>query len=332
MYKDFNSSTLKLPVLLEMDGEFDVSILDFSPLEVQLLRLGSQEFKEFIYNSSEIIDDNPLVDYNYRFFLDIERNLRFESSMKYVVIPLNKLKKADNYDDLNYTLQLPYHVLQILSPSRMVILEQIEFEILENGKIIDSGSSRMYSVNTFEQYPQSKIAIHNIDHANKIINLFSKFKTSQPFKTSLESFLISFEMSYYSMQLVTLLISFESLINGDRELSYRLKRGITILCGKDIESCKNIFSNLGKCYALRSNIVHGEKYDPKLVHTYLPFLISLASRYLIELLSVAPISKEDLNKKFNEIGYGMQNSISQDSKNLIPNVDVYILVHSSVLK
>lgn len=323
MHVDLNSNYLKIPVFIEKEGLFDISSLNFVPLGLNLYRLESTEFKHYIEEASLATHEgNSLFDYNYRSFKRFTDDLQNHNSELFVAIPVDPVQKQVNYADINNMLQLPYHLMQIICPSRFGIKAQVEFEVHENGKIHDNGMTSIYTINTFEAYPIDKIKVDNINDANLIISRFRNYRNSQPFKSALESYITSFNMTYYSMQFLNLLMCFESLIVGPQELSYRLKRGVSVMCGVNLESCKKIFKNLGKCYDLRSKIVHGEEYNLADIHRYIPYLISLASRYLIEFVSNESISKTDLNNNLNVLGFGMRNEITNNRLDLIPNLQV----------
>lgn len=61
MYKEDKSHELKIPVLMESEGNFDISKLDYTPLNVNVLKIDSDEFKMYIKNNSIKDDGNVFL-------------------------------------------------------------------------------------------------------------------------------------------------------------------------------------------------------------------------------------------------------------------------------
>lgn len=314
MNNEENATNIEIITLIEPNNEFDISILNFKPLGVKLLKIDSQEFNTFLETYAIITRDGIPSTHHQTIFNQLMEESH--NTIPFAVVPDSIIKMA-NYAKLNQSLFLPYQILQIISPSKLFVKSQLSFDVDRDNKILHNGLIRTYHDNSYHSYPDKKINIENIEVANKLIEKFSRMREIKPFKTSMESYINSFEMSHYSMQFLNLIMSFEGLIEGPNELSYRLKRGIAILCGTSIDSCENIFSNITKAYSLRSKIAHGENPDLKLVHQYLPYFIYLASRFLIELLNHEFSDKTKLNKLLNQSGYNSASSLSTIHEELI---------------
>lgn len=326
MYPVRNNSFLELVTLSEPENEFDISQLDFSPLGVIVSKIDSQFFTDKIRLYSERENDENVFHYNYRMF-----NNMLEKAYKqtpYVVVPIDDISIQEDYSDLNWMLQLPYHILQVICPSRFYISSQHTFQVIGENKLHEQARVTEYLDKSFGSYPESKFHIDNIEAANELIALFQQMKNNKPFKVGLSIFLSSFDMSHYSMQFLNIIMAFESLIHGPQELSYRLKRGIAILCGGNTESCTNIFKNLSKSYNLRSKIAHGEEFDTNKINEYLPYLINLGASYLQELLWQRVDDKEMLNSKLTQLGYGQRNQIFEGYTQKILNQLNHNLIQS----
>lgn len=317
MYRDYKSNKIKIPVLLEREGEFDLSKLDFKPIGVEVVEINSMEFVRFFIKHSKKNKKHDFFDYNTRSFRSILD--KSYDGIPYVCIPDDKLEIQDNYDDLNYQLQLPYQILQILSPSRLFIKARVDFELIERNILHDQGSTTVYSDRSYAKYPVEKIKIRSLKQSNKLIASFQNRKEDPLLKNCLDHFMSNFDISHYTMQFLSLITSLESLVEGGTELSYRLKRLIAIISGDTPKTAQNIFKNLSSCYSLRSKFTHGEKYDISKFHKYLPYLIFLTSRTIIELLSHDTISRKDLNKKATQLGFGNQNELTKNYTKLYPN-------------
>ncbi len=329
MNKELKTSLLKLPIIIESEGSFDISQLDFSSLGIKVLKMMSPEFMEFITQNSFEHEGKKAFSYNFRSFQSLNEELHNTTS--FVSIPLDAITKQEDYAELNYQLQLPYHILQILSPSKIQIKEQVHFDVSDMNEL-NSSSATVYNFKSTFSYPNKNINIPNIEGANKLIEKYSRLKDTTPFKVASESYLTCFEINFYHMQFLSLIMTMESIVQGSQELSYRLKRGIAIICGRDKDSSKRIFDNLSKVYKLRSKIAHGDKYDLETIHGYIPFLINLASLYLFELLNHEIQDKKSLNDKLTEIGFGQGQLLSNNYERIVVDEELFNKVNEIEFK
>ena len=76
-------------------------------------------------------------------------------------------------------------------------------------------------------------------------------------------------------------------------------------------------------YDLRSKIVHGSEYDFEKVIEYLPYMQSIVSRMIIEIVLLNIMSIDELNRKLTFAGFGDKNSFSHDYKKMTLNITSY---------
>lgn len=132
------------------------------------------------------------------------------------------------------------------------------------------------------------------------------------------------------MSYLDLCISLESIVNGNSELLYKIRRNVAILCGKSEADSWTLFKNIDKIYKLRSQIVHGEDYKIELIEKYLPYLINLVSRLIIEIISLNVKEKNTLNDKMTSIGFGDKIKISSEYKYFQFNPEVLLSIEEEL--
>jgi hypothetical protein len=136
----------------------------------------------------------------------------------------------------------------------------------------------------------------------------------------IDNYAASFYQWKNAVAYLLLCICLESISEGSEQISYRIKRNISIINGEDIKECRRIFGEVGKIYGLRSKIAHGEDFKEELVESYLPYLRSLVSSTIIEVLTHRIEKREKLNEIINELGFGAKTNISS---NYDPDLPTY---------
>ncbi len=306
-----NIEEIIIPVL---DGShFDLSKFNFSKYGVKIYNTESEHLKNYVkslnisnfeYNIEiiERINSDKIDNYHELYALVLER-------------PFNK------YD--NKLLENIWKLLLILYPSKLQILYELIFSKV---------SDKEYS---FHGYSSKRISHNNDpllfaseDDISKVNEFISKYlervDCDNYIGLAIENYITSFFSSHIHFQYINLFMSLENIIYGPNELTYRLKRGIAILCGEEAFNSNIIFNNLNKMYLLRSKIVHGEEYDQKKVKEYIPYLKALVSRTIIELIIHNISSTKILNNKLTEIGYGDRNKLSDDWKYYDFNIRIIV--------
>lgn len=164
-----------------------------------------------------------------------------------------------------------------------------------------------------------------LEEINEYIRLvFDRLNLTNYIGIAIENYLTSYSASHIHYQYLTLCIALESIISGNQELIYRIRRSVAILCGKDLFNCHRIYDNLNKLYTLRSKIIHGESFDYKKVAEYLPPLKSIVSRTIIELLIHNIPTNTELNLKITEVGFGDRTKISESWKHFTLNIITHV--------
>lgn len=291
----------------------DLSKFDFGFIDLQILDIESEEFKQFI---TEL---NPKFDtQNFNFFQSIINDSHdIKDNKRFAVFKRNY---KEDYDARN--LYLAYQLLLIIFPSELIIEHSVSFQDEEGFVQRLSMSSRPnnYSYEyDYLYYDEEKLPL-----INEFIELtFERTKNTSYIGLAIENYINSYSASHLHFQYITFCMALETIVPGPQELSYRLKRAVAILCGKDLNSCRRIFKNIQAIYQVRSKIVHGEKYDLKTIEPYLIYLNSIVSLLIIELLVHNIENNISLNEKITEIGYGNRNILSENWKEFKLNSIAY---------
>ncbi len=280
----------------------DVSVLDFSKLNLRFIKFNSPEFTKIIHNTlsnpehfedfrEQINDDNSNPD-----SLQVLTPIDFRK-----VVPENILFKVRN-------------MLRLLFPSR-VTLSYLQKYSLEDGDIrlqMQTDYSIKPIVYEDQYYNYLTVYDHEIKSINAFITIFmERFDSINYVKPTLNAYLSSFFQNFHTMEYLDLCIGLESLVKARSELKYRMRRNIAVLLAPNVEFAENIYHNIGKIYNLRSAIVHSGSYEEEKVLEYLPYLRCLISRIITEVISHNIPSLDELNFILTSKGFGDGKTISE---------------------
>lgn len=290
----------EIPVL--KNSTYDLSKFDFSAFSIRILNVQSDEFKEYIRNLNPGFEKG-----NFSFFDLIIENIHHEVDCRFAIV-------KDDYKQFSkQEIYNVYTILLILFPSGLQIENIVHFVEEENFVQRSSMSSLETKYTAVDNYLYFDDEL--LEEANEFINLvFQSINFNNYIGLSIENYLNSFNVSHLHFSYIALCMSLENLISGNQELSYRLKRTTSILCGNTEENSSLIFKNLGKIYNLRSKIVHGEIYTPQEIYTKIEYLQNLVSRTLIELLIHNIPTNKDLDSITTTLGFGQRNRLSANWK------------------
>lgn len=291
---------------------YDLSKFDFSFKDIKIVDISSDEFDAYIEAQQPDFKDG-----NMSFPKSIIENIHGENDKRYAIIKNNPKENFDYNDILNV-----WKILLIIFPSDL----QIEYEIaytFEDGFFQRSYMSSYQKKGDYEYYLFSDD--EHLNEINEFIRLvFDRLNLTNYIGIAVENYLTSYSASHIHYQYLTLCIALESIISGNQELIYRIRRSVAILCGKDLSNCHRIYDNLNKLYTLRSKIIHGESFDYKKVASYLPPLKSIVSRTIIELLIHNIPTNTELNLKITEVGFGDRTKISESWKHFTLNIITHV--------
>jgi len=280
-------------------SNFDFSFKDISIFDVQ-----SADFEDYI---GKLQSDNK--EHNLRFVRDIQEKTHSEYDKKYAIVK-NNPKENYRYQDLLNVWKL----LLIIFPSDLIIEYIIYYDEADNG-FISSSTMSVWPKRITGEYPGELLLTteEDVPEINEFAKLyFERLNLENYIGISIENYITSFSASHLHYQYLELCIALECIINGNQELTYRLRRTVAILCGKDDGNCRIIYDNLNKLYALRSKIIHGEEYSISKVQEYLQPLQAIVSRTIIELIIHNTPNIKELNESITGIGFGDRIKISED--------------------
>lgn len=280
---------------------FDLTNFDFSCKGITIFDIQSQEFENYIEELEPHYKNHNLL-----FVNELREKIFSEYDKKYAIVKNNPLSDFKGED-----LTTVWKILLIIFPSDLQLDCIIHYDNSEG--LFQASHMSLYEKNMTGDYPGD--LLFSLDEYIPEINTFiskyfDRFKLLNYIGITIENYITSFSASHYHYQYLTLCIALESIIFGNQELTYRLRRCVTVLCGADKFNCDIIYQNLNKIYALRSKIIHGEKYDIKKVIEYLKPLKAIVSRTIIELIVHNIPTNKKLNEIINRLGFGERKSIS----------------------
>lgn len=302
---------MKITIPVLCNSLYDLNKFDFSFKDITIYDIESENFKKYIENQQP-----DFFKANFNFFESIKENIHFEYDKRYAIVKNNPKENFDYTDVINV-----WKILLIIFPSDLQIEHEINYLYEDN--FFQRSFMTTWNRKTTGEHPGELLMSldEDLPEINEYINLvFEKLRLENYIGLTIENYLTSYSASHFHYQYLTLCIALESIIYGNQELTYRLRRNVSIICGQDEYNCNNIYDNLNKLYSLRSKIIHGEDYDIRKVIDYLKPIKSIVSRTIIELLIHDINNKEKLNHRLTEIGFGDRNKISSKWKHYKLNV------------
>jgi hypothetical protein len=286
----------------------DLTKLDISFINAKIVVYKGTNFRNAFKGFLEPNDFNQ----SYSFATDKtdETNFFVDKRVKlYAIIPID-ISKPFNKDDI-------FHFYQLLLanfPSDLSIVKIISLIPLDNKFQCGAVSQNRFKPSG-DEYFENFLYIHKTEY--KFIRNFIKghFVTSNKL-TYVKYILSVYTNSFFEFspiyQFISLMICLEVMVEGKEQLTYKIKRNVAILCGKNAESCRLIYKNIDQLYKLRSAIVHGE-INPSYRNfkEYHQYLKKLVARLIRELIVHNISTIKELNEKLTEIGYSQNHLLSK---------------------
>lgn len=295
----------------------DLSKIDFSSLNIQCLHIDSEKLLKIGEDAKyEDWENNTLEILN-----ELKKDF-WDSERLYVLLPIDFSKKFSVRD-----FYLCHEVLLLLFPSDLSIKSVIEFQLFDDKYLHWVASSDYDFISSGGSSYDNYLYYHEdfLVEINSFIEIFFKrFDSIKYLRTSMSTYVSSFYEKNPVMSFLSLCISLESIINGTSELTYKISRSLAILISDEKSRAETIYANLKLIYDLRSKIVHGSEFKFVKVIEYLPYLRSVASRMMIEIVLQNIKDIDDLNYKLTFAGFGGKESLSNEYKNMTLNITSYV--------
>ncbi len=290
----------------------DLSKFDFSCYNIQCLNIESKELKQIIKEKSyckSIDKDQNLLNKISKDYDDNEK--------PFILLPLDFGKKLEEN-----ILHECFRLILILYPCDLKIIGNIEYEVIQNNHL----NWILYSKYESHLNIDDKYLYYNeeqLEEINEFILLYHQRKKEIKFiQTTINAYISSFYERKIDMSFLSLCIALESIVDGNTELSYRIRRNVSILCGKNKIFAETIFKNLNLIYSLRSKIVHAGDYNPEKINQYLPYLQLLISRLIIELILQNITDIKELNYLLTISGFGERDKLTKNSQYKSMNINI----------
>ncbi|AXT19800.1 hypothetical protein D7030_01415 [Flavobacteriaceae bacterium AU392] len=301
----------------------DLSKLDFSILNLKFIERESEEFEQYIAgieDNSEILK-NAIKEYDNSKYKKIDKN--------YALVPIDSTKDVTELD-----LFKVRNILLLINPSNITL--QCLFGIRRYEKTLEFFMYDRYYVRemTFGKPFKDYFYYYDssIDDINRLITIFTeRYEHISYLIPAFNSYISSFLMNFKDMEYLSLCISLETVVEATTELNYRIKRNIAVLLSEEDTFGERIFKNVGLIYGLRSKIAHSGKFKESKINEYLPYLRSLASMTIIELLKLNIQNLTDLNNLLTKIGYGDSYNKSKEFEDFEASVKDATMVFATEL-
>jgi len=285
-------------------GSFhDLSEIDFSLLNLKFVDLESEDYQTF---KGHLSDESGILTEPLEKF----KSNRVKQEVLHALIPIDISKPVSEVD-----LWKVRDIVLLIYPSNFSL------EILAGYRLYDDSINlflyhnyRQQKLNPQEPYKNyiylSKYCLGNINAF--IAMFFDRYDKISYLIPAFNSYITSYFQSFTNMEYLSLCISLESIVEAHSELNYRIKRNTAVLLSLGEEDGKRIFKNIGHIYNLRSKIAHSGKYKEEKIKEYLPYLRSLVSVLIIELIKLNEPSLSDLNDLLTSKGFGDISEMNED--------------------
>lgn len=282
--EEFGQKEYKRINVFILAGTFaDLSVLDFSFLNIRCYNLKKTRRLKTLSDRYK-----PLAGEEYYSLLNIIRKdaEKTHDNLKYVhaMLPLS----FDNpvSDEHFYGC---VEVLKLLFPSDLQVHAIANFDIDNQENLEWSGTGYYHfhysGKDRFDHYLYFQNKKEQIEPINRFIRLyFEKIGQMKYLRIAVDAYLNSFGDIPLHMSFISLCMALETFVDGKSELIYRIRRTVSLICADNQHVAYIIFQNLKKIYDLRSTIVHGDAYKYAQVKEYHPYLRSLISRSIVQLI------------------------------------------------
>lgn len=306
----------EIPII--KNSSYDLSNFDFSAFSIKILDIESDEFREYINNLNPKFEDG-----NFNFFSLIIEKVKIDKIKRYGII------KNDYKDFSKQEIYNVHILLLIMFPSGLQIENIVHF--IEEENFVQRAYMTSLENKFVDNDEYLEFNDRLLDEANEFINLvFSRIDYKNYIGLSIENYLNSFNVSHLHFSYIALCMCLENLIVGSQELSYRLKRTASILCGDTEQDSITIFKNLNEIYKLRSKIVHGEVYELDEIYIKIEYLKRFVSRLLIELLLHNIATTKELDPIITKLGFGQRDKISASWKLYKININTQHSINNEI--
>lgn len=296
-------------LLLIRGTRSDITKIDFSNYKVKVLNVLSDEFNEFVNN----LEDSEFGEVPSREVTYLLHRIKKDSYNTEIFMFMPNSFNVE-FSIFNYFECLK--VLKIIKPNNMQVVGSIAINgnateklTLVGADFFDSDSQLLRDFENFEFADEELSAI------NSLIDLYSKRCQNISYINRIsDSYISSFYQKNYTMQFILLCICLESIVSGTEQVTYRLKRNVSLICADNRVGAEILYKNIDNLYGIRSSIVHGGEFSIEYLRETLPYLRNLVSRMIIELLLLNYRSVEDLNKDLNFAGFDKIREIADEKR------------------
>ncbi len=173
---------------------------------------------------------------------------------------------------------------------------------LKDGILIPILKSRFYMTDAMQIRPLLSLSPQEREQALQLYQTRIDERFPDIVKTMLLFFHESCRSSNLYLSFITRVIILEMLIEGNAELSYRLKRSVAVLLGRDKEESVKIAESVNIIYRERSKFLHDGKTD-KISDDLMDLTYDYARRVVANLMCI-PDDIKNIRSTLEQAGYG----------------------------
>jgi hypothetical protein len=146
-----------------------------------------------------------------------------------------------------------------------------------------------------------------IPELNGFITLFLNYtKKNRDINRAIQFYQSSFQINDDLMSFLAMIIALEVIVPGKEQVTFRFRRSLGILIGRDRANAERIMKNASLLYDYRSSLVHGSeiKGSEATFDVYYRYARDLSARMIIEMLAHDFESISELDGAINMSGAG----------------------------
>ena len=174
--------------------------------------------------------------------------------------------------------------------------------VITEGAILPSGKLRSCMTDVLQIRPLLSLSLQERIQISKMLQMRMDGQFSPIVRRMLLFFHDSCRSSNQYISFILRVTILEMLIDGNAELSYRLKRSVAVLLGRDREESEEIAKNINAMYKERSKFLHNGDTD-RISEEYMQLAYEYSRRVIANLICISD-SLVNIRITLEQAGYG----------------------------
>lgn len=284
----------------------DLSAVSSEKHNIRLVYIMSVEFKKFLerFSVEDQLDEN-LEEIRSGANEKHSAGQNIDHDKWWMVLPLNYEKPISEVIIHEFVLAL------IIAYPSDAYLRAVYHTHLINGELHLGGTSHYEKQNryfiTLTDQDHFRPEGFEIPELNGFITLFLDYtKKNRDINRAIQFYQSSFQINDDLMSFLAMIIALEVIVPGKEQVTFRFRRSLGILIGRDRANAERIMKNASLLYDYRSSLVHGSeiKGSEATFDVYYRYARDLSARMIIEMLAHDFESISELDGAINMSGAG----------------------------